>query len=177
MKTVGNMTLFFSADDPFSNWHRSTFKYREVEFNCMEQFMMFCKAKLFQDHETAAKILATDDPRAHKRLGRQVVGYDDDIWSARRLGIVTAGCYAKFSQNAELRDLLLATGETLLVEASPFDDIWGVKLSADDPRILDPKQWRGQNLLGQALSTVRERLAREYVPTPDLELTTANPFP
>ena len=39
-----------------------------------------------------------------------------------------------------------------------MDRIWGVGLSAEDPRIQDPATWRGQNLLGKVLTRLREDL-------------------
>lgn len=159
MHTQGNMTLFFSDRDLFSNWFISEFDVKGVRFNCVEQFMMFCKAKLFGDELTAGKIMTATHPREHKALGRQVAGYNDAVWTERRLRIVASGCYAKFSQNPVLRDALLATGDTVLVEASPYDCVWGVGLAEHDPRVLDPRQWKGQNLLGVALADVRSRLA------------------
>ena len=62
---------------------------------------------------------------------------------------------AKF-QRADLRKILLATEDRTLVEASPYDRIWGVGLAVEDSRILDERKWRGQNLLGKALMEVRD---------------------
>lgn len=157
MRTTENMTIFFSEKDVFSNWYISDFEVKGVPFNSVEQFM-FCKAKLFGDEAIATKILAASHPRDQKALGRRVQGYDDRVWSQRRPRIVAHGCYAKFSQNAQLRESLMATGNTLLVEASPYDRIWAVGLAENDPRVLDPRQWKGQNLLGLALQEVREKL-------------------
>jgi hypothetical protein len=47
-----------------------------------------------------------------------------------------------------------------LVEASPIDNIWGVGLAADDPRILDEKNWTGRNLLGKSIMDVRSMIKR-----------------
>ena len=46
----------------------------------------------------------------------------------------------------------------ILAECAVKDQIWGIGLSMTDPKRLDPKQWRGQNLLGYALMVVRGRL-------------------
>ena len=43
-----------------------------------------------------------------------------------------------------------------LVEASPYDKVWGIAMSVDDPDILDETKWRGENLLGMILTQVRE---------------------
>ena len=58
-----------------------------------------------------------------------------------------------------VRTLLLATAPTELVEASPYDLIWGVGLGEHHPDITDKSKWRGQNLLGQALMKVRDTLS------------------
>ena len=84
---------------------------------------------------------------------------DEARWNAAKYDIVLRGNLAKFSQNPELAAWLAGTGERVLIEASPWDGIWGVKLTADDPRIGDPAQWQGENLLGFALMEVRDRLS------------------
>ena len=57
-----------------------------------------------------------------------------------------------------MRDVLFETKGLLLVEASPFDSIWGIGMSVDDPDVMDRDKWRGKNLLGWALTCVRETL-------------------
>ena len=53
---------------------------------------------------------------------------------------------------------LLSTGNKRLAEASPLDPVWGIGLRADDPRANNPRQWIGKQLLGEALSAVREEI-------------------
>ncbi len=158
MKTTDKFVFFFTDKDAFSNWHPSPFSVKNVKFTCAEQYMMYCKAKLFGDHEIADKIIASTSPKEQKALGRAVRGYDDEIWKKRRFAIVVAGLVYKFEQNPATKKLLLETQGKILVEASPYDKIWGVGLAASDPNILDPSKWKGQNLLGKALMEVREIL-------------------
>ena len=73
---------------------------------------------------------------------------------------MVAGNLAKFGQHPELRDFLLGTGRTVIVEASPRDAIWGIGLAADDSRAATPENWPGLNLLGFALMEVRRQLAQ-----------------
>jgi len=152
-------TFFFTEASPFSQWFRCSFTVDGHVFNCAEQYMMYGKARLFEDADTAAQILAADHPRQHKALGRKVKPFDTGVWLRERAAIVKAGNRAKFTQNPELRELLLATAGTTLVEASPYDKIWGIGLAASDPRAQDPAQWKGQNLLGKLLTELRDELA------------------
>ena len=156
---MSEFTFFFTEKSPFSQWFPCAFSVDGVTFNCAEQFMMHGKARLFGDPEVAQKILAAGHPRMHKALGRKVKGFDDAVWKRERLNIVKAGSRAKFTQNPELLAQLLATKGTVMVEASPYDRIWGIGLAATDPRALDRATWRGQNLLGQILTELRDELA------------------
>ena len=152
-------TFFFTEQSPFSQWHPSTFVVDGVTYCCAEQYMMAGKASLFGDVEVAAEILAAVHPREHKALGRKVKAFDAAVWERERLHIVKAGNRAKFTQNEALLAALLATAGTTLVEASPYDRIWGIGLAETDPRANDPAQWKGQNLLGIVLTELREELA------------------
>ena len=64
-----------------------------------------------------------------------------------------------------MRLALIQTGHRRLAEASPHDTLWGIGLSARDPRVSSPDSWCGQTLLGQALENAREIL-RCDIPVP-----------
>jgi ribA/ribD-fused uncharacterized protein len=123
--------------------------------------MMYAKAILFGDREAADRILAAETPREQQAIGRTVRGFDEAVWILFREGIVYAGNYSRFRQNPDQRDLLFATRGTTLVKASPHDQVWGIGLAADDPRAQDRSRWLGLNLLGEALTRVREALLWE----------------
>lgn len=145
-----------------SQWHRAPFVVGGVTFLCAEQYMMYAKALLFGDREAAARILAAETPGEQQAIGREVRGFDETVWVLFREGIVYTGSYARFSQDADQRELLFATRGTTLVEASPHDRVWGIGLAANDPRALDRSKWLGLNLLGEILTRVREALFFEY---------------
>ena len=46
----------------------------------------------------------------------------------------------------------------MLVEASPYDRIWGIGLAQEDACSRNPLSWRGENLLGFALMEARDAL-------------------
>jgi hypothetical protein len=141
-----------------SNWYLSAFTADGIAFSSMEQYMMYQKAVCFDDTETASHILATDDVAAVKALGRAVSGYDDNYWNGVRQIIIYNGLLAKFSQNEELKEKLLSTGDAVLAECAVKDRIWGIGLSMKDPDRHNRARWKGQNLLGYALMLVRKAL-------------------
>jgi ribA/ribD-fused uncharacterized protein len=122
---------------------------------------MAAKARLFDDLDAVARILAARTPAEAKKLGRLVRGFDDRIWGERRYELVVQGNVAKFGQDPAMRGFLSATKGRVLVEASPRDLIWGIGLGAANERATDPQRWRGRNLLGFALMEARERLAAQ----------------
>lgn len=141
-----------------SQWWMADFWSAEQPYCCMEQYMMAAKAELFGDDAIRQQILECREPRRIKALGRAVRGFDAALWDTVKYSIVLNGNYCKFSQNRVLRDFLLATGDGVLVEASPFDSVWGIHLAANSPKANDPAKWQGLNLLGFALMEVRDAL-------------------
>ena len=141
-----------------SNWYMSPFTADGIRFSSMEQFMTYSNADLFGDRTRAAQIFATEVAGRIKELGRLVSGYDDNYWNGIRQIVVYEGLYAKFSQNEELKRLLRATGKAVLAECAVKDRIWGIGMGKSNPDAADPAKWRGTNLLGFALTEVRDIL-------------------
>lgn len=156
---MSEFTFFW--DGPFSQWYPSFFTVDGVEYCCCEQYMMAKKALFFGDNDTYKKIMETTSPREQKKLGREVKNFNEGQWNKVAKDIVEEGNYAKFSQNKSLKDILLATKGTSLVEASPYDKIWGIGLREGDPLTLSRETWRGTNWLGEVLDKVRDRLINE----------------
>jgi len=150
-----------------SQWHRRPMTIDGVKYNCCEQYMMAEKARLFNDHATLRKIMATTSPREQKDLGREVKNFDKGKWEEMLPWRDTVkpycwqrvwhGNFHKFSQHADLREKLLAIPGTL-VEVNPRDAIWGIGLAEDSHLINDPKTWQGKNWLGEVLTSVRDEL-------------------
>ncbi|KAL6718898.1 hypothetical protein ACLMJK_003133 [Lecanora helva] len=167
----GPIFFFREFEEPYgylSQWYPSSFTVpatkstgsntREMTFLTTEQYMMYQKAIIFKDYDIAKQIMLEPGPKRQKALGRKVKGFDHKKWDEEKEKVVEDGNWWKFTQPKEgdMRKLLLETGDRELVEASPFDRIWGVGYSAATAE-QNRANW-GENLLGKALMRVRSRL-------------------
>ncbi|WP_030195279.1 NADAR family protein [Streptomyces sp. NRRL S-87] len=141
-----------------SQWWSAPFTVGDIGYATAEHWMMAEKARLFDDADALAAVLASRTPAEAKKQGRLVRGFDDAVWERERYRIVVEGSVHKFGSDPALRSFLLGTGGRVLVEASPLDRIWGIGLGVNSPDALVPARWRGLNLLGFALMDAREQL-------------------
>lgn len=164
----------------FSNFYPSIFSDKSGKtFFSSEQYFMWRKALLFEDEEIANKILlgVTEEDFNHlssdsrkwtnkmssiKKLGRSVKNFDEEAWEEEREKAMIDGLRLKFSQNKDLKDLLLNTETKKLAEASPKDSIWGIGISKGKAEA--GEKWQGRNLLGIALEKVRSELSKKRPP-------------
>lgn len=156
MKITDKYVFFWNGI--YSQWHKADMTIDRVEYNSCEQYMMHQKALVFGDTEIAEQIMQESNPREQKRFGRMIRNFDKAIWDKNCLAIVYNGNLAKFTQNPELKEQMLATEDKIFVEASPLDNIWGIGLAEDAEGIDNPSNWLGLNLLGQALTLVKQEL-------------------
>lgn len=162
--TETDAIFFYRVGDAygaFSNWAPTPFTVDGVSFSTAEQYIMYRKCLTFGDTVTAEKLLSSDSPKEQKALGREAAGYIDSVWAGIRQTVAIRGLYAKFSQDAELKRLLLGTGDAVLVECTSNDRIWACGLDRDDDDRLSADRWKGQNILGFALMEVRNMLRAE----------------
>lgn len=111
---------------------------------------------LFKDFDVAEMIMEQLHPNKQKFLGRQVRGFDNDIWMAECQEIMVPALVSKFMQDTYSLNCILDTGDSIIVEASPHDKVWGIGMTKDDPRATDPTKWEGRNLLGIVLMRTRD---------------------
>jgi len=147
---------FWRGDCIFSQWFADKFTGPDgFTYANAEQWMMAGKARIFRDDDVLNRILQTPNPKAVRALGRKVANFNDQIWKAHRERIVLEGNLLKFSQNKAHATALMATGDKVLVEASPCDKIWGVGLNSETASRISQSEWKGLNLLGRALMETR----------------------
>ena len=150
-----------------SQWFPAAFTEHGVLYPTAEHYMMAAKARLFEDADALAAILVARTPAEAKKLGRGVRGFVDTVWKQHCVSIVVSASVLKFGQNPQLCSFLGATGDRVVVEASPRDRIWGIGMSQNNPSARVPSQWRGQNLLGFALMAARYQLKTGANTPPD----------
>lgn len=65
-----------------------------VNYVCTEQYYMYYKAFVFGDIKNAKLIMATKDPKTMKKIGSEIVGFDQNIWFS--ISILVNFIYFKF---------------------------------------------------------------------------------
>jgi ribA/ribD-fused uncharacterized protein len=173
---MSNIIKFYSHNETepyhqFSNFYISPFEYTlpkflqyndflKKKFYCesSEKAIMLSKAILMNDEEIFNIILNTDDPAKCKLLGRQVKNFNQELWDSNIYNIAYNVLYQKFSSSEYLKLLLINTNDNLIVEATEKDNIWGIGLNYNDPKVEDPNEWLGKNILGYSLMNVRNTL-------------------
>ncbi len=128
----------------FSNFSAHGVELRDAWWPTVEHFF---QAQKFEDEDYRKRIRRALTPKEAKTLGRT---RDFPIladWDTLRDEIMLEAIRKKFTTHAEIRELLLATGDEELIENAPTDYYWGCGRTGT-----------GQNKLGQILMQVREEL-------------------
>lgn len=155
MRRQNGFVLFWGGI--FSQWYPHKMTIDGVEYNCNEQYMMAEKARTFGDFEALEAIMKSTNPKNQKAYGRAVKNFNPHMWDRMAQEVVFRANLEKFS-DPELKKYLFSFGNEEIVEASPYDNIWGIGLGEDDPDALDKTKWQGTNFLGEAIMRAREAL-------------------
>ena len=155
----------------FSQWYQQEFVVNGRTYKTAEQYMMSEKALLFGDFDAYKAIMSESDPKMCKQLGRTVKNFDSKVWDESFREIIFHGNLGKLQGDLLFVDALLSTGNAVLVEASPLDDIYGAGMSKKDllddngNLLVKPQNWhkkdsnkQAENNLGFVLMGVRDLL-------------------
>nr|WP_081667535.1 macro domain-containing protein [Butyrivibrio sp. MB2005] len=163
-----------SDNSILSSWHAG----KPITINgrtyaTLEQYIISEQALLFGDFDSYKIIMEEPDPQKCKKAGRNIKNYDETKWRAAFKEIIFRGAYMRALCDEEFAGALLATGDDVLIEASPFDDIYGAGMkeseliTPDGTLKVPPQQWRAyksekqsENILGFALMGVRKYLRK-----------------
>lgn len=147
LATGMNTFYFYGYRCPMSNFHFADMVVNGEHYPHVEQYYQSQKAWHAGDHERAAKIKRTGDPRKCKRLGKNIKCGDN--WDKE--AVMLKALRAKFTQNEDMKRALVDLAGFCIAEDSPWDTYWGT-----GPR--DGHNWTGSNRLGHLLMRVRDEL-------------------
>ncbi|GJE95792.1 NADAR family protein [Phanerochaete sordida] len=144
--------LFYDRGDPYYEF--TNFSPHAIEF---EGKIYPSSEHLFQAHkflgtrpDIAERVRAAPSPRAALEEATRQRAHVRPGWRQVNIASMDTVLALKFAQHADLRQLLLDTGNRVLVEDSPVDSFWGC--GADG---------KGRNELGKALMRLRDKLRQQ----------------
>ena len=119
-----------------------------------EQKFMLLKATIFDDTEAINKIADASYPSDCKAIGRTIKNFDNEVWANHRYDCMMGALTWKYDASQEFRQALREAGDRIIVEASPYDRIWGIGYTEEEA--MDNQDSWGLNLLGQCLMDLKE---------------------
>ena len=155
-KRDDNTVVFLSANCPLSNWNKENFLVDGKEFSCMEQYLTYSKAALFNDSYAQEEVMREPNQRIMKMIGTEVKNYNHADWLEEIDTILNTGLRAKFSAG-KAKQYLIGTENRLIGEASE-NRRWGTGVHLNDPNALEHSKWTGSNFMGQTLMMIREEI-------------------
>jgi ribA/ribD-fused uncharacterized protein len=144
---MADVIRFYSVGDDygcFSNFAPYPIKLGGKSWPTSEHYF---QAQKFEDAGHREAIRKTKSPMIAARMGRDRKKKLRRDWESVKVSVMTQAVRAKFTQHADLRALLLSTGDAKIVEHTENDSYWG-----------DGGDGSGRNMLGQVLMRIRADL-------------------
>lgn len=141
--------LFYRLNEPFgefSNFSPHPFELKGKRWPTSEHYF---QGQKFAGTEHEEEIRLAKSPMIAARMGRSRQRPLGAGWEAVKDEIMREALRAKFTQNPQLRSLLLGTESAVLVEHTTNDFYWG-----------NNGDGSGKNRLGELLMELREELRR-----------------
>lgn len=156
------ITAFFTKSSPLSNHYSAPQRIEGTDYSSNEQYYMEQKALCFADTTTARNVMKEHDPKIQKAMCKKFDKLDQTAWHNKRLNVMRIGLEGKFRQNEQLKDFLLATDNTNILECNRADPFWGIGMGLNNPQIWIRNSWTGKakNQLGLLLMDLRTELRR-----------------
>lgn len=146
-KNIINFYLITDKYGCFSNFSRHHLFLKNKVWKTSEHYF---QAQKFAETEFEEKVRLAPTPKESANLGRNRKFPLRKDWEKVKDDIMREALRAKFTQNKDLKKILLETDDAILVEHTANDNYWG-----------DGGDGSGKNLLGKLLMEVREELRNE----------------
>ena len=147
VKQVINFYLSNGEYGCFSNFSRHYIFLKDKVWKTSEHYF---QAQKFSGTEFEEKVRLAATPKEAAELGRNRKFPLRKDWETVKDDIMREALRAKFTQNKELKKILLETGDAELVEHTANDNYWA-----------DGGDGSGKNVLGKLLMELREQLKSE----------------
>jgi ribA/ribD-fused uncharacterized protein len=155
---TADVVVFASKHAILSNLYPCDITIEGKTYNSTEQYIQYSKAVLFNDQIAAKNILDEADTFKIMKLGKKIRNFDRGTWQDRVFGVMKNANTFKFQQHDNARNALLATGTKKLGEAT-IDPYFGIGQTLNSKTVTSDSTWRGQNVMGTVLTSVRDSLA------------------
>ena len=148
---------FRGRKNPLSNFFPVEIKYRDNNYNCVEQGYQHTKAEQAGNEVVARAIMKCKIPRIMKDWGEKIP--ESPEWNRRKGPLMRELISLKVKACEDARKVLETSGDTILAEAV-IDPYWATGLNINETQRVHPEEWPGQNIMGQIWMEEREKLLR-----------------
>lgn len=142
--------FFYKVSQPygcFSNFSPHPIQIAGTYWSTVEHYYQAQKFVGSPDESIIPLIQTAATPEEAAALGRCDIRYIRLDWKQVKIPVMREAVLKKFLIHIEIREILLLTGNEILVENSPTDYFWGCGANKS-----------GENHLGKILMSVREQL-------------------
>lgn len=109
---------FWSVTSPFSTWYKTNFvDINGNKFSSLGQYLIYKKAFLNKSFKTCSDIINSNDDTELKLLN-SFMYFDKEQWEEQKNKIILQGNILKFTQNENIKQVILNTNENKLIH--PF---------------------------------------------------------
>lgn len=147
---MSDVIRFYAVKDPYGCFSNFAPYPIELDGKIWPTSEHYFQAQKFAGTPHAEEIRRERSPMIAARLGRKRSWPLRPDWELVKDDLMRRAVRAKISQHPELREILLGTGDALLVEHTRNDAYWG-----------DGGDGTGRNMLGRILMEVRDALRAE----------------
>lgn len=158
-----NVITFYGPKSPFSLYYPCKFTINfnnmNLTFTSSKQYIIYMKATIFGDLIKANKIIKEKSSNNLKNI--KIKNFDEKEWGDVKYDIIYKGNKLKFTQNLDLKNILLNTNNKVLIKTG--DNVWGIGLGSKHIDIYNPNKWKGNNLLGIIIMKVRNSIKQSEI--------------
>lgn len=129
----------------FSNFASTPFVFADIKWKTSEHFFLAHMFDPKRSKPLICSIIKAEKPMSAKNLAMSQKGYRRAEWEDIKVDVMRLAVLAKFHQNPDACEVLLASGLSAIEERAYNDSFWGTG-----------KEGNGLNMLGKILVETRE---------------------